>query len=42
MQLGKGRGDILVNQCRVMTMALGQYGHAFGEKHELPQRNFMQ
>jgi len=42
MQLGKGRGDILVNQCWMLAMALGQYGHAFGKKHGLPQRNFMQ
>jgi hypothetical protein len=41
MQLSKGRGDILVNQCGVLAMALGQCGHAFRKKHGLPQMDFM-
>jgi hypothetical protein len=42
MQRGKAGGNILIDQCWVLTMALGQCGHALVKKHGLPREDFMQ
>jgi hypothetical protein len=42
VQLGKGCGNILIDECGVLTMALSQCGHAFVKKHWMPRVDFAQ
>ena len=42
MQLCEGGGHVLIDQCGVLAMAFGQYGHAFRKKHWLPRVDFVE